>query len=160
MSKSKFIWKMIATCGGLGFLRPGPGTWTSCVAALFWYGLAYWGVQSAGLLSLSVLVTALGSVSVQKTSGLFAKEDASEITIDEWAGVGFAISFCPVDWRYFVVALVLFRIFDISKPPGVSYFDRNHLGGWGVMLDDVVAGLYSAALIGLYIYYVSPRISS
>lgn len=81
------------------------------------------------------------------------QEDPSEIVVDEWIGVGIALGFVELSWMSLVLAFVLFRLFDITKPPGVRFFDRRHLNSWGTMLDDVVAGLYAGLiLLGLSYY--------
>jgi phosphatidylglycerophosphatase A len=60
-------------------------------------------------------------------------------------------------WSLAIAAFVLFRIFDIGKPPGVRYFDRNYLEGWGVMMDDVVAGIYVNVVLGVYLLWIQPH---
>jgi len=76
--------------------------------------------------------------------------DSSEVVIDEWVGMGISLWIAdPNKWFHVLLAFILFRVFDIWKPPGVRYFDRHYLGGWGVMLDDVVAGIYAAICLGI-----------
>jgi len=74
-------------------------------------------------------------------------KDAAEIVIDEVLGIGIALAFTDFSWFQMVLAFVFFRLFDITKPSGVKFFDRHYLKGWGVILDDLVAGLYAAAIM-------------
>ena len=74
------------------------------------------------------------------------KKDASEVVIDELAGQWIALLVVPPDWRWWLAAFVLFRIFDIVKPGPVRMSERLP-GGFGVMADDVVAGVLAAALL-------------
>ena len=69
--------------------------------------------------------------------------DPKEVVIDEVAGQGIAFLFCPFAWPWLLAAFVLFRFFDILKPWPVGWIDRNWHGGWGIMADDLVAGLYA-----------------
>ena len=74
------------------------------------------------------------------------KKDASEVVIDELAGQWIALLVVPPDWRWWLAAFVLFRLFDIVKPGPVRMAERLP-GGLGVMADDVVAGVLAAALL-------------
>ena len=74
------------------------------------------------------------------------KKDASEVVIDELAGQWIALLVVPLDWRWWLAAFVLFRLFDIVKPGLVRMAERLP-GGLGVMADDVVAGVLAAALL-------------
>lgn len=145
---------LLATVGGVGFLRPAPGTWGS-LAAL---PLA-WAVHVAGgwlALALAIaVVLPLGAWAVASMGG--SEVDPSEAVIDEVAGqwiallpVSYGAAFAQADvlslWPGWVTALVAFRLFDIWKPGPVGYFDRRHTA-WGVMLDDAVAGVMAAAVV-------------
>ena len=84
------------------------------------------------------------------------KETFKEFTpIKDYSGKKFDLEFVKIELGYIAAAFVLFRLFDIWKPPGVRYFDRNHLNSWGVMIDDVVAGLYASLLIGIYRWWIA-----
>lgn len=152
--------KWIVTCGGLGKLPKAPGTWGSLGAVFFWW--AVWQLSSfePTLYWITlILFLFFGTLSIQHYEKRSGKKDPSEIVIDEWVGVGFALALTPPTWFFLVIGFFLFRLFDIWKPWGVRYFDRNHLKGWGTMLDDVVAGLYAALILGvIYEYGLFPSL--
>lgn len=139
---------MIGTCLGLGLLPWAPGTWGSLGGLFFWGVLLYGQVPLVYLIFLIGIFSFLGWRSVLKLDGVFAKKDASEIVIDEWVGMGVTLLFLQqMNGFGFFLAFVLFRLFDVLKPFGVRFFDRHDLKGWGVILDDVVAGLYAGLVI-------------
>jgi phosphatidylglycerophosphatase A len=76
--------------------------------------------------------------------------DSARVVIDEIAGMAIAMIALPLNWKYFVTAFVLFRFFDIVKP---LYIRKMELfpGGWGVMMDDVLAGIYALLLVQLMV---------
>lgn len=141
------FWVTIASGFGLGFLKPGPGTWGSLGAlALFMVlrDVVGWGFVMLALTCLFLLF--LGTLSIQKSTPFFKKDDG-RIVIDEWVGMGIAfLGASPAGWQL-LLSFILFRAFDIIKPFGVRYFDRQNWSGWDVMLDDVVAGLYALAVM-------------
>jgi phosphatidylglycerophosphatase A len=136
-----------ATFFGAGFGKPGPGTWGSVAAVLLWaaYGRALHPVHQTLLIALAIgiaLALILGipaSTIVARESG---RKDPQFVIIDEVAGQWIALLFSPVDWRHALIALVLFRLFDMTKP-----FPARQLEslpeGWGIVFDDVAAGLYA-----------------
>ena len=73
---------------------------------------------------------------------LTGRSDAPEIVIDELTGLWFSLSFVPPDPLYFGIGLILFRLYDILKPWPINIVDRYVKGGFGVMLDDILAALY------------------
>ena len=144
--------RAITTFGGVGLLRPAPGTWGSAAAALVALGLARAGL--APLVPLgALLATLLGLWAVPRATLGAADPDPSEIVIDEVAGQWLALSFTllplwwlGVDplaaWPGVVVPFLLFRLFDIWKPGPVGRADRRGDAA-GVMLDDLWAGLFA-----------------
>ncbi|WP_313915392.1 phosphatidylglycerophosphatase A [Tahibacter sp.] len=138
----------IASGFGAGLSPLAPGTVGSAVALLPYLWLrelplwGYLGVVLAvfllGVLVSRVLVARLGA------------EDPGYIVIDEFVGQWLALAFVPGGWTWILVGFLLFRLFDVWKPWPVSWADRNVGGGFGVMLDDALAGvLAAAALAGL-----------
>ncbi|RNC71808.1 MAG: phosphatidylglycerophosphatase A [Desulfuromonadales bacterium] len=80
---------------------------------------------------------------------VFGEKDSGKIVIDEVAGYLVTMAGAPAGWRSVVIGFFLFRFFDIVKVPPARYFDRQVKNGWGVVLDDVVAGLYACAALHL-----------
>jgi len=131
----------------IGYLPIAPGTWGSLAALAFWY-LILPPISSNTFIVLIVVIFVLGIYTSSITEGVLEKKDPSAIVIDEWVGQWIALVFLPKSLVWGVVAFALFRLFDIWKPYPISKLD-NIKGGWGIMLDDVLAGIY--ALIGLQI---------
>ncbi|MEX3015345.1 phosphatidylglycerophosphatase A [Gymnodinialimonas hymeniacidonis] len=149
--------RLIAIVGGVGLLRPAPGTWGSLVG--LGLGVLVHMVGGALLLVLATLaVTALGYWAVQVEVGT-SDEDPSEIVIDELAGqwvalwpvsVGAQMTGSEITALYpgLIVAFLAFRFFDIFKPGPVGWADRQH-GAFGIMADDVIAGWLAAMIVAL-----------
>ncbi|NKB50223.1 MAG: phosphatidylglycerophosphatase A [Alphaproteobacteria bacterium] len=142
-----FLVSFLATGGGSGNLPMAPGTWGSLVALPCAAVLAMLG--GPWLLSLAILLAFVVGV---WASGVYAEAiglgDPGSVVIDEFAGQWLAILPVALDWRYYLVAFVLFRIFDITKPWPCRPAERAP-GGVGIMLDDMVAGLYAGILTWL-----------
>lgn len=138
------LWINLATLGPVGRIRPAPGTWGSLAALLPAAGMA---MAGDWLLEIGVVVACIIGV---KAADIYeahsGKKDASEVVIDELAGQWIALLVIPFDWRWWVTAFLLFRLFDIAKPGPVKMAERLP-GGIGVMADDVVAGVLVATLL-------------
>ena len=144
----KTLWaQAIATFFGAGYLKPGPGTYGSIAALLLW-ALAAWGFHLSphGLLLALVIGIALSLLFGVPAATIAEREsgghDPQFVVIDEVAGQWITLLFCPADWRHGLIALLLFRLFDITKPFPVRRFERLP-AGWGIVFDDVAAGLYA-----------------
>jgi phosphatidylglycerophosphatase A len=104
-------------------------------------------------LLLVLLFTALGTWATARLEPFWG-EDPSRVVVDEMVGVWIPLLLAD-GWRQAVMALLLFRFFDIVKPMGIRALDRRH-GAFWVMADDLLAGVYSAILLYLLIYYIWP----
>lgn len=141
----------VATGLGAGFGKPGPGTWGSVVALLLWLLFAQLAdptppaLRGATLLAVFIAVAAgiPAATLVERECG---REDPGMVVIDEMAGQWIALlAFCGwhrADLAHGLVALLLFRIFDIVKPPPARQLEKLH-GGAGIIFDDVAAGVYA-----------------
>lgn len=137
---------LLVTGFGSGFLRPGPGTWGSLAALLIWWfvlaGLLWW-VQI-----VVVIVTLLVSVwLVGRVGRRYGVHDDPGIVVDEFVGMWIALLAAPVSLPVALGAFALFRVLDIWKPGPIRLAERRAPGAWGVMLDDVVAGVLVAAVL-------------
>lgn len=150
--RSKFA--PIVTCLGLGLSPVAPGTVGSLGALAFWYIGRLRGLDPWAAIALTIVLGLIGTYAIYRYENESGREDSSEIVIDEWVGLGVGVWFLPLDWRYWVAAFVLFRLFDIGKPPGVRFFDERHMKGAGVMLDDVVAGFYTFLCLQAFLWLV------
>lgn len=150
------IARIIATTFGIGFLPFAPGTWGSLAAVLAGWGIVALSGQ-AGLLLASVLVLGLGWWAAGAYVAASGIEDASEIVIDEVAGMWLALLCVPHKWWAYALAFLAFRIFDIVKPWPIGLVDRKVHGGLGVMADDVIAAGFTLVVVhgilflGLYL---------
>ncbi|GAA6207402.1 phosphatidylglycerophosphatase A [Cognatishimia sp. WU-CL00825] len=156
---------MIATVGGTGYLKPAPGTWGSAVAVLMALALHYLG--GVTLLALATVVVFFVGwwATAQVTAGQ-DDHDPSEVVIDEVAGQWIALlvtsygaSRMGIDplklYPGWIAGFALFRLFDITKPNLIGWADRRG-DALGVMLDDVIAGIYAAigTAILAFLYHV------
>lgn len=145
----------IATFFGIGRLKPGPGTWASAVAALIWFAISRQiatNFQNLVLGALIVIVIAVGipaATAIARTSGL---KDPQIVVIDEVAGQWIALLLTPVTWKTLLVGFILFRGFDILKPPPVRQLERLP-EGTGIVVDDIAAGLYSLLVMQLLLHF-------
>ncbi|NOR87059.1 MAG: phosphatidylglycerophosphatase A [Bacteroidales bacterium] len=150
--------KIIASGLGTGFAPFAPGTAGSILGILLFYAGNYFlinfGVKAEHILLLNLLVIILvlliGVYSISIVHKTW-KHDAPKIVIDEIVGVWIAVYAMPFEWQYYLYALILFRFFDISKPLFIRRLDAMP-GDWSVMLDDVLAGIYSLIVIQVLFY--------
>ena len=145
--KTPWAW-VVATFFGAGLLGPGPGTYGAIAAVLLWCAaahalhpqhLAVWTLAAA------VLATLIGIPAASLVARESLREDPGHVVIDEVAGQLVALIAIPADWPHALLALVLFRLFDITKPPPIRQLERLP-AGTGIMLDDVAAGLFALLL--------------
>ena len=136
----------IATVGGIGLLPRAPGTWGSAAAAIAgWFVLAATG-SSAVLLIAAVVVFFIGWWASERFSLATDSDDAGCIVIDEVVGQWIAMAAVPATVPWVILSFVLFRLFDIFKPWPIRGVERSSKGGFGVMIDDVLAGLLAGAV--------------
>jgi len=154
VAKKKTLWATaVATFFGIGYIKPGPGTWGSIGAALLWYAFALIAHPSRQLLVVATLagislVIILGVPAATIAEREAGRTDPGFVVIDEVAGQWVALLFCPPDWAHALVALFLFRLLDISKPFPIRRLERLP-AGWGIVFDDVGAGLYALGIASL-----------
>ena len=143
----KTVWAWaLGTWFGAGLLRPGPGTYGSAAALILWYAASHWlHPSAAGTLIAAVVVTLIGIPAATIVAQESGREDPGHVVIDEVAGQLVALIAIPADPLHAILAFLLFRLFDITKPPPVRTLERLH-GGTGIMLDDVAAGLMALAI--------------
>lgn len=143
----------VATFFGSGLLKPAPGTWGSLAALLLWAAFA-WVVQpsalalNASLVAGIVVVIALGVPAATITERESGGHDPGFVVIDEVAGQWIALLGCPFDWKHALIALLAFRLLDVTKPPPARQLERLP-EGWGIVFDDVAAGLYAWGVASL-----------
>lgn len=140
------IAKLVATALGAGYSPVAPGTCGTLVAIpLTWLlaGLPMW--QFA---IVTAAITGVGIAAAQRADHAWGTHDSGRIVIDEVAG--YMVTMLPVakdHWAPLAIGFVVFRFFDIVKPPPVRWLDENLPGGWGVVLDDIAAGVMGAIVM-------------
>jgi len=140
----------VATGLYVGMIPWAPGTWGSLAALLPWLLikdltlLPYLAVLAAGFV--------LGFFAAGSAEKILDRPDAGAIVIDEFLGMFITLTLAPAHPAAWLLGFIFFRIFDIAKPFPVSWFDQHIHGGIGIMMDDVIAGLY--ALISLQLSWL------
>jgi phosphatidylglycerophosphatase A len=157
-TRTSWAW-WVATFFGAGYLHPGPGTHASLITAVFWWVLGSrlapsW--QLPVLAAAALVVTLAGIPAAAIVARESGRKDPPQVVVDEVAGQMIALLgfpyFLPLTWKYLLAGLILFRGFDILKPPPVRQLERLP-GGLGIMLDDVAAGLLALAGLQLLIHF-------
>ena len=146
---------LVATFFGVGRLRPGPGTWGSLATALLWWLLASHLPPAARLpviVLLIVIVVAVGIPAATLEARGCGKKDPSHVVIDEVAGQLVTLIACPIGWQALLAGFILFRVFDIVKPPPVRSLERLP-EGTGIVVDDLGAGVYALIALQLLLHF-------
>lgn len=128
-----------------GYAPVMPGTVGSVAGVALYFLLSSFSVPI--YLLLTSLFISLSIWSSGKALQLFKEKDPPEVVIDEIAGYLVTMATFPPDWRYIFAGFILFRIMDILKPYPASWINDNVQGGLGIVLDDVVAGIYANLIL-------------
>jgi phosphatidylglycerophosphatase A len=139
--------KIIAAVFGIGYLPKGGGSAAAAVYVLLWILIP--SRSSFVEISLVILILVLGTWSASQVEKIWGV-DSNKIVVDEVAGMMISLLFIPVKIKYAVFAFILFRFFDIVKPLGIRRSEKLP-SGWGVMADDVLSGIYTWALLKIFI---------
>ncbi len=148
--KKEKILKLIATLGPVGYSPVAPGTAGTAIAAILCYILAPSEMTVALILPLTFII---GVIASSKTEQLLNEKDSSHIVIDEVGGYMVSILFLPSEVKVLLLAFLLFRFFDILKPFPIRSIERQLSGGLGVMVDDIIAGVYANLILRLLLFY-------
>lgn len=139
--------KLFATVFGIGYSPFAPGTAGTLVGLILYYLLR---PEPSVQLCLLAGFLAVGTVSAHYAEKAFGRKDSGQIVIDEVAGYAVSVLFLPMTTGYLLAGFVLFRVFDIIKPPPVRQIERALPGGLGVVMDDVAAGIYANLLLQFF----------
>jgi phosphatidylglycerophosphatase A len=138
--------------GGAGHLPGMPGTWGSLAALPLWWLLqrllSPWGYLGAWLVLLAMSLWVAG-----EAWSMLGESDHPAIVLDEAMGLLLALAWVPPKWPWVLLGFSLFRIFDIVKPYPLKYLEELP-GGFGVVMDDVAAGLAARLVLGLFMILV------
>jgi phosphatidylglycerophosphatase A len=143
---------LLATWWGVGFCPFAPGTVGTLAAVpvfLLLSLLPLW-TYLLGVLGLALVACwAAGRAEV-----IFGQQDSHAIVIDEVVGFLAAMIAVPPTWPFLLVGFLLFRLFDVIKPPPIRFLERTVKGGFGVVLDDVVAALYAHICLRILFFFL------
>jgi len=141
--------KYIATLGPVGYVPGVPGTAGTAVAVVCVMLLK----PTPPILFLLLLFVAVGgTVAAHFAEIAFNRKDPRQVVIDEFAGFLVTMNFVEINWWSVVLGFTFFRIFDILKPPPVRTLERYLAGGFGIMADDLMAGIYANISLHVCLY--------
>ena len=152
MGKDPWLHVIISTGLGSGFFPGAPGTFAGFIALVIWYVL-YLLLLPTALLWITVALIVVTTFVGVWTSNVMEKywgADPRAVVIDEYVGTWIPLLVAPATEHTLLFAIIgfaLFRVIDIFKPLGCRWVDEKVKGGWGVMLDDVLAGTYALILL-------------
>ena len=149
------LYSVLATWFGLGKLRYAPGSMGSLSAL----PLAWWLSNSYGsqiLISVSVMLFIIGVWASAAYANNIGQPDPGSVIIDEVAGQLFTLCFVTVDLWTLAAGFVLFRFFDIAKPWPIYWIDKKVKGGFGIMLDDIIAAIFAIPILYLFEIFILP----
>jgi phosphatidylglycerophosphatase A len=156
VSRPAPLWAtLIATFFGIGKLHPGPGTWGSAVTVLLWAALAHAlavPLRTSAAIALAVFVALIGIPAATQVARSYGKKDPQFVVIDEVAGQLVVLIAVPLGWKSFLAGFILFRAFDILKPPPVRQLEALP-EGTGIVVDDIAAGLYALVTMHLLLHF-------
>lgn len=140
-------WGLLAFGFGSGLSPKAPGTAGTAAGMLLAFPLAGIPVWAAlGVVGLAFLA---GIPICRKASQALGVHDHGGIVFDEFVGIWLVLAVVPFQWSWWLAAFVTFRFFDVIKPWPIGWLDRKVHGGFGIMLDDLIAALYAAAVLFL-----------
>ena len=143
---------IIATGCYSGYLPIAPGTWGSLVGLLLVFLLH--NLSLTVYLAIVASLFLVGSFAAGEAEKILDNRDPGAVVIDEIVGMLIAMVAVPLTPLTMMLGFILFRIFDILKPFPVNIFDQRFHGGLGIMLDDVIAGIYSLIVLQLILFLV------
>lgn len=141
------ILRQVATLFGVGFAPKAPGTVATLATIPIWYALAQTGAVI--YMIVTFLLFPLGILAAQAYENHVGRHDSKEIVIDEVVGFLITMTWLPLTWQSVALGFVVFRVLDIVKPPPIRQLDKRMPGGFGVMVDDVVAGIIGSIVMQL-----------
>ena len=144
---------LIVTCFGIGSIRFAPGTITSLITTVFLYSLFHIiNLPNNTILIILLIIFIYSFYAVSEYIKFNENKDPKEVVIDEFIGQSIPIYLYEIShgtvkntqeaFLFYLYIFILFRFFDIKKPFPINFFDKNFKNSFGVIIDDVVAGLY------------------
>lgn len=138
---------------GTGLLPGIPGTFGTAGAIPLYLLIDFLGARYQVLFVLIIIIGAIWSA--HRSHNILGRVDPREIVIDEVAGFLLTVIFIPFNWLTLIAGFFLFRFFDILKPPPVKTIEKKVKGGLGIVLDDLLAGVYAHLSLRLLLYVLN-----
>jgi len=145
-------WHMLAFGFGSGCAPVAPGTFGTLVGVLIYLPLA--ALPLANYIAITIVVSVFGIWLCQRVSDDLGVHDHGGIVWDEIAGFMVTMIALPVTWQWVLAGFVLFRLFDIWKPWPIGWVDKKVSGGLGIMLDDIIAGIFASVILQITYRFV------
>tara|TARA_Y100001934_G_scaffold278276_1_gene379117 strand:- start:86 stop:562 length:477 start_codon:yes stop_codon:yes gene_type:complete len=149
MSPFQYLVLGFSSSGGLGYVPKAPGTFGTLGAIPLWFFASRLGLSWVEMLGAVAVFTVFAIGVAEQAERIYQEHDSGKIVIDEVAGFLVTLIGVPFEWSLCLSAFVVFRFFDIVKPPPVRQIDARLGGGAGVVLDDTMAGLYGLGVMHL-----------
>ncbi len=140
---------VLATFGGVGYFPIAPGTLASLVLVMA-YKYGFHRLTPPIYIAAALAIYLMGVWSASAFAARAGKEDPRTVVIDEVLGQWIALMTIPPGWGYVLISFGLFRFFDIAKPLFIRKAETFR-AGWGIMLDDILAGFYANIILNLYL---------
>lgn len=150
----KPIYFMITTIFGLGYIKIAPGTFGSFISTVLIYFLRHL-LNLTEFIFLTIIIFIIGLLATKEVLK-YTEHDPSFVVIDEMVGQNITFMFIfsflqqyrfELTWGYWILGFLLFRVFDIVKPEPAKFFDQKVKNAFGVMFDDVIAGIYAGLVL-------------
>jgi phosphatidylglycerophosphatase A len=141
---NKFLLQ-IAVFFGVGKSPKAPGTVATIATIPIWYLLAQF--SPFIYMGVTLALVFVGVAAANSSEAISDKHDSKEIVIDEVVGYLITMTWLPITWQSAVIGFVVFRVLDIFKPPPIRQLDQKVKGGFGVMVDDIAAGIIGSILM-------------
>ncbi len=148
------IYMFIASGAYSGYLPKAPGTWGSLVGVAMWFGLRR--LELVPYIGVIVGLFIVGTICAGSAEKILDRGDPGIVVIDEIVGQLIALTALPAHPVTVLTGFFIFRFFDILKPFPINWLDRHIHGGLGIMLDDVIAGLYTLIILHIGWRIISP----
>lgn len=142
---------ILASCFGVGYLPICPGTFGSLAAVGLYAVLARFSLFPQ--IVIICIIFLIGVWTAQRAEAVLNKKDPSVVVIDEVVGYLITMCFVPFTIAAALIGFFLFRLFDILKPFPIRRFEKMP-GGWGIMMDDVLAGIYASVMLRVILCFI------
>jgi len=141
----------LSTGFGFGYFPKGPGTVGTLWGVLLYF--AFRSLTTWQFISATAILIVISIGAVYQAQKILGPLDSPHIVIDEIVGYLVAVATVPFSWKHALAGFILFRIFDIAKPFPIRWFDRNIKGAFGVVFDDLVAGLFACVVLRVTLHF-------